>query len=101
MGPPATCPGRRRLGRPIQGGRDCSAKRGNDTMRIAVIGTGGVGGPFGAALAKSGNDVTFVARGAHLAAMRANGLKVLGPRGDIHLQPVKATDDPASIGPVD
>ena len=70
-------------------------------MRIAVIGTGGVGGPFGAALAKSGNDVTFVARGAHLAAMRANGLKVLGPRGDVHLQPVQATDDPASIGPVD
>src|SRR5262245_51912633 len=69
-------------------------------MRIAVIGTGGVGGPFGAALAKSGNDVTFVARGAHLAAMRANGLKVPGPRGAIHLQPAKATDDPASIGPV-
>jgi len=74
---------------------------GTDTMRIAVIGAGGVGGSFGAALAKAGNDVTFVARGAHLAAMRARGLSVLGPRGDIHLNPVQATDDPASIGPVD
>src|SRR5690349_24644452 len=74
---------------------------GTDTMRIAVIGAGGVGGSFGAALAKAGNDVTFVARDAHLAAMRARGLSVLGPRGDIHLNPVQATDDPASTGPVD
>jgi 2-dehydropantoate 2-reductase len=70
-------------------------------MRIAVIGAGGVGGAFGAALAKAGADVTFVARGAHLAAMRASGLKVLGPRGDVHLNPCQATDQPAGIGPVD
>jgi 2-dehydropantoate 2-reductase len=70
-------------------------------MRIAVIGAGGVGGPFGAVLAKAGADVTFVARGAHLAAMRTRGLSVLGPRGDVHLTPAQATDDPASIGPVD
>lgn len=70
-------------------------------MRIAVIGAGGVGGAFGAALAKAGADVTFLARGAHLAAMQQNGLQVLGPRGDIHLTPTQATDDPASIGPVD
>jgi 2-dehydropantoate 2-reductase len=70
-------------------------------MRIAVIGAGGVGGSFGAALAKGGSDVTFLARGAHLAAMRARGLSVLGPRGDIHVAPVQATDDPASIGAVD
>ncbi len=70
-------------------------------MRIAVVGTGGVGGAFGAALAKGGSDVTFVARGAHLKAMCECGLKVLGPRGDIHLQPTKATDDPAAIGEVD
>jgi 2-dehydropantoate 2-reductase len=70
-------------------------------MRIAVIGAGGVGGAFGAALAKGGSDVIFLARGAHLAAMRERGLKVLGPRGDMHLQPTKATDDPAAIGPVD
>jgi 2-dehydropantoate 2-reductase len=70
-------------------------------MRIAVIGAGGVGGAFGAALAKAGSDVTFVARGAHLAAMRTRGLSVLSPRGDTHLSPVQATDDPARIGRVD
>jgi 2-dehydropantoate 2-reductase len=70
-------------------------------MRIAVIGAGGVGGAFGAALAKVGVDVTFVARGAHLSAMHANGLRVLGPRGDVHLNPTQATDNPTSIGPVD
>jgi 2-dehydropantoate 2-reductase len=70
-------------------------------MRIAVIGAGGVGGAFGAALAKAGGDVTFLARGAHLKAMRTRGLSVLGPRGDVHLNPVQATDQPANIGPVD
>ena len=70
-------------------------------MRIAVIGAGGVGGAFGAALAKAGADVTFVARGAHLAAMRQNGLRIEGGRGDTHLTPTQATDDPSSIGPVD
>lgn len=70
-------------------------------MRIAVIGAGGVGGAFGAALAKAGADVTFVARGAHLAAMRKNGLRVEGGRGDTHLTPTRATDDPTSIGVVD
>lgn len=70
-------------------------------MRIAVIGAGGVGGAFGAALAKAGADVTFVARGAHLAAMRKNGLRVEGGRGDTLISPCQATDDPASIGPVD
>ena len=70
-------------------------------MRIAVIGAGGVGGAFGAALAQAGADVTFVARGAHLEAMRGNGLKVVGPRGDMHIKPCKATDNPAEIGVVD
>jgi 2-dehydropantoate 2-reductase len=70
-------------------------------MKIAVIGAGGVGGTFGAALAKAGADVWFLARGAHLAAMRANGLRVLSPRGDTHLVPTQATDDPAAIGPAD
>jgi 2-dehydropantoate 2-reductase len=70
-------------------------------MRIAVIGAGGVGGAFGAALAKAGNDVTFVARGAHLEAMRKHGLTVLSPRGDLKLNPVQATDAAASIGVVD
>ena len=70
-------------------------------MRIAVIGTGGVGGGFGAALAKAGGDVTFLARGAHLAAMRAHGLRVEGDRGNTLIHPVQATDDPAAIGVVD
>jgi 2-dehydropantoate 2-reductase len=70
-------------------------------MRIAVIGAGGVGGGFGAALAKAGADVTFIARGAHLAAMKSAGLKVLGPRGDTHLKPTQATDNPVEIGKVD
>src|SRR4051794_36569805 len=70
-------------------------------MRIAVIGAGGVGGGFGAALAKAGGDITFVARGAHLAAMRSEGLRVEGDRGATHVHPVRATDDPANIGPVD
>lgn len=70
-------------------------------MRIAVVGAGGVGGGFGAALAKTGADVSFIARGAHLAAMQGAGLKVIGPRGDSHLVPTRATDNPAEIGPVD
>lgn len=70
-------------------------------MRIAVIGTGGIGGPYGAALAKAGADVTFVARGAHLAAMQTNGLRIEGDRGETHVSPAQATDDPAGIGVVD
>jgi 2-dehydropantoate 2-reductase len=70
-------------------------------MRIAIVGTGGVGGGYGAALAKAGADVTFIARGAHLAAMKRDGLKVLSQRGDIHLVPTHATDNPAEIGKVD
>ncbi|MBN8992844.1 MAG: 2-dehydropantoate 2-reductase [Rhizobiales bacterium] len=70
-------------------------------MRIAIVGTGGVGAGYGAALAKAGAEVTFIARGAHLAAMQRDGLKVLSPRGDIHLVPTRATDNPADIGRVD
>jgi len=70
-------------------------------MRIAVVGAGGVGGGFGAALAKAGGDVIFIARGAHLAAMKSGGLKVGGGRGETHLVPTRATDDPAEVGQVD
>jgi 2-dehydropantoate 2-reductase len=70
-------------------------------MRIAVVGAGGVGGGFGAALARVGADVTFIARGAHLAAMKSRGLQVRSDRGDIHLVPTQATDNPADIGNVD
>ena len=70
-------------------------------MRIAVIGAGGIGGPYGASLAKAGADVTFVARGAHLAAIRENGLRIEGDRGETHIRPAQATDDIAGIGTVD
>jgi 2-dehydropantoate 2-reductase len=70
-------------------------------MRIAVIGTGGIGGPYGASLAKAGADVIFVARGAHLAAIREKGLRIEGDRGETHIRPAQATDDIAGIGTVD
>ena len=70
-------------------------------MRIAVFGTGGVGGYFGAKLARAGNDVAFIARGAHLAAIRERGLRVESAGGDIVLPTVVATDDPSAIAPVD
>ncbi len=70
-------------------------------MRIAVVGAGGVGGGFGAALAMAGAEVAFIARGAHLAAMKRQGLHVRSDRGNIHLVPTNATDDPAEIGEVD
>jgi len=70
-------------------------------MKIAVVGAGGVGGYFGGRLAASGADVRFLARGAHLAAMRANGLRIESPKGDAHIARVDATDDPSAIGPCD
>jgi 2-dehydropantoate 2-reductase len=70
-------------------------------MRIAIVGSGGVGGYFGARLAAAGTDVTFIARGAHLQAMRARGLRVDSPKGDVHLTRVKAESDTAAVGPVD
>jgi 2-dehydropantoate 2-reductase len=70
-------------------------------MRIAIVGAGGIGCIYGAALAKAGADVTFIARGAHLATMQANGLRIEGDRGATVLDKVQATDDPASIGTVD
>jgi 2-dehydropantoate 2-reductase len=70
-------------------------------MKIAIIGSGGVGGYFGGRLAASGEDVTFVARGAHLDALNANGLKILSALGDLHLPKVKTAPGTKSIGPVD
>jgi len=70
-------------------------------MRIAIIGAGGVGGYFGARLQQAGADVHFVARGGHLEAMRAGGLRVESPLGDLHLPRVSATDNPADIGVAD
>jgi 2-dehydropantoate 2-reductase len=70
-------------------------------MRVAIYGTGGAGGYFGAQLARSGEDVTFVARGQHLKAIQEHGLRLETPTGEIAIQPAKVTDDPAQIGPVD
>jgi 2-dehydropantoate 2-reductase len=70
-------------------------------MRIVVFGTGGVGGYFGGRLAQAGEDVTFVARGEHLRAIKANGLKVDSSSGDFVVFPAKATDTVSEIGAVD
>lgn len=71
-------------------------------MKIAMMGSGGVGGFFGARLANAGYDVTFIARGAHLEAMRRSGLTIENePQGDIHVARVKAAADPGEVGPVD
>jgi 2-dehydropantoate 2-reductase len=70
-------------------------------LRIAVMGSGGVGGFFGARLARGGADVTFIARGAHLAAMREHGLAIESTDESFHLPKVNVTDDPKTIGPVD
>jgi 2-dehydropantoate 2-reductase len=67
---------------------------------FAVMGSGGVGGYFGARLAQAGYPVTFIARGAHLRAIRDNGLTVEGPEDALHVT-ADATDSPAEIGPVD
>jgi len=69
-------------------------------MRIAIFGTGGVGGYFGGRLAQTGADVVFIARGKHLQAMRQNGLKVDSIKGDFVVHPIQATDDPTEIDPV-
>jgi 2-dehydropantoate 2-reductase len=70
-------------------------------MRIAIMGSGGVGGYFGGRLAAAGHDVTFIARGRHLAAIREHGLRVKSGLGDLHLSDVRVTDDPTRIEPVD
>src|SRR5215213_528678 len=70
-------------------------------MKIAIFGTGGVGGYFGARLAQGGEDVTFIARGEHLRAMQTSGLRVDSLNGDFVVNPAKATDDVSEIGPVD
>ena len=70
-------------------------------MKIVAMGSGGVGGYFGGRLAASGADVTFIARGEHLKAIERDGLKILSANGDMTLKPVKATDDPVSIGHAD
>jgi len=70
-------------------------------MRIAAMAAGAVGGYFGARLAAAGHDVFFIARGANLAAIKANGLRLESKHGDLHLPKVNVTDDPRDVGAVD
>ena len=69
-------------------------------MKIAIMGSGGIGGYFGARLQSGGADVTFIARGEHLAALQQNGITLEGDK-PLHLSKVKATDDPATVGKAD
>ena len=70
-------------------------------MRIAVMAAGAVGGYFGGRLAAAGHDVSFIARGAQLEAIRKNGLRIESPLGNLYLNNVRATSDPKDIGPVE
>lgn len=71
------------------------------TTKIAVLGTGGLGGYFGGRLARAGHEVSFVARGEHLAALKRDGLQVASVAGDFAVTPARATDDTSEIGEVD
>ena len=70
-------------------------------MRIAIMGSGAIGGYLGVRLAQAGEDVSFIARGSHLAAIRSHGLQLESPLGNIHLPEVSATETPGDIGHVD
>lgn len=70
-------------------------------MKIAIFGTGGVGGYFGGRLAQAGEEVTFIARGEHLRAIQTTGLRVESLRGDFVIDPAKATDGVDAVGEVD
>ena len=70
-------------------------------MKIAVIGSGGLGGYYGGLLARAGHEVVFIARGLHLAVLREKGLQVKSVHGDFLLAPVRATDHPTEVGSVD
>ncbi len=70
-------------------------------MKIVMFGAGGVGGYFGGRLAQAGCDVSFVARGAHLAAIQRDGLRILSPKGDAHVTGVRASASPAELGVAD
>jgi 2-dehydropantoate 2-reductase len=70
-------------------------------VKIVVLGAGGVGGYFGGRLAASGSNVTFIARGAHLAAMRRSGLRITSPRGNAHIGDVRVVEKVAEAGRAD
>jgi len=70
-------------------------------MRIAIMGSGGMGGYVGAKLSAAGHEVIFIARGEHLKAIQEKGLKLLSPDGDLHIQPAQAFEDTREVGRVD
>lgn len=70
-------------------------------MKIAVMAAGGLGGYYGALLAKDGHDITFIARGQHLNAIRESGLTIKSAHGDLSIKPAQATENPAEVGVVD
>ncbi len=70
-------------------------------MHIAILGAGGIGGYYGGLLARSGQEVTFLARGEHLAAIQEQGLRVESVHGDFTVRPAQATHDAEEVGPVD
>ncbi|WP_323768922.1 2-dehydropantoate 2-reductase [Marinovum sp.] len=70
-------------------------------MKIAVMGAGALGGYFGGRLAQAGHEVTLIARGAHLDALRRHGLRIQSPNGNAHLPKIAATGDPGEVGAVD
>jgi 2-dehydropantoate 2-reductase len=81
--------------------RDYSRANGSEIMRIAVMGSGAVGGYFGAKLAAAGHQVAFIARGKHLAALQAGGLKVTSPNGDLNIRQAQFSVDPHEVGEVE
>ena len=70
-------------------------------MKIAVMGAGALGGYFGGRLSQAGHDVWLIARGAHLEALKSEGLRIISPKGDAHLTDIRVTGDPAEVGEVD
>ncbi|MCH9039780.1 MAG: 2-dehydropantoate 2-reductase, partial [Chloroflexi bacterium] len=70
-------------------------------MKIAVMGAGGVGGYFGGLLARAGEDVTYIARGEHLRAIKERGLRVVSELSGEFVAGNEATDNPGDVGPVD
>src|SRR6185503_16373620 len=75
--------------------------RRTQTMRFAILGSGAVGGYYGARLARAGHDVTFIARGAHLAAIRSRGLEIRSPMTGDFIVHARAEEDTSQVGPVD
>src|SRR5262245_49986612 len=70
-------------------------------MKIAIMGSGGLGGYLGGCMTQAGQEVTFIARGQQLEALRNKGLRVRSHQGEFQIKPVQATDHPAEVGPVD